>query len=210
MGYLTAAWCIFGWGILAVFVFGTPLICAAVIWKWTSLMSKLAQRPAYANWKKLLGNTTLLLLPIIITCIVFLIKQALLFENADPLLGVAQISFHPAWIVICIAGFVITRNFGNESAKNLRIERVLMIAGYIAYLFVSAWYILLPVPLTQLPRIPLIALVPFNFLLGFTYLRTAFEPPPDKRRPLKFIIRDVIILYVIVLMALLFPQDTFD
>ncbi|MEO8606416.1 MAG: hypothetical protein ABI690_00920 [Chloroflexota bacterium] len=189
MELIGLALCIFG---LAV-ILGTPLICTGVVIKWADLVSWSAPNLPYPGWvKKLLGTRFLVHIIIFATFIVIIRRYLDRATIEGRFAGIFDAVINPLWILICLSGFWLARNFSTGSAS---VKKWLIAVGFAGYCLFAGWLTLVPLSFVENFQTLFFYLSPLNFLLGFTFLRTSTGEPPNGRRPLKYIIRDVAIGY---------------
>jgi hypothetical protein len=113
-------------------------------------------------------------------------------------------SINPIWLLICLSGLWLARNFSDQSVGNLHLRSTILIVGFAGYLLLAGWLVLLPASFIEQFRTYFFYLSPLNLLLGITFLLTDIHATPDKHRSLKYIIRDIAIAYMITFFALAF------
>ncbi len=205
MELIALGWCIVGWVVLLGLFVAAPLIGMAVIRKWTALISQIVQRPEYTGWKPFIGHRLVLLTPITIAFVALTAKLYPTEKLGGFISAMINLSLHPLWVIVSATGFWIMRNFHDSSPTNLRRERLSILVGLTAYLLISGWFILLPIMSINDLRIRFLFLAPLSPLFGIAFLRTSAQPDSDKRRPLKWMVRDIAIVYAIALIVLAFP-----
>jgi hypothetical protein len=184
-----------GMSLFLIIFFTTPLICAAVIWKYSSILSWSAE---YYNFYRLFKITW--------------INRIILFASAglaigvgiwqlypterlwSPLLAPIILSFHPTWIVINLTGLWINKNRLLKSTNNSRLIKSLIFLTIGALSVLPCWFFIFPATAPS-PLQSGYFYLPLNFLLGIVFLRSSPGYLPSKSQNLKISFMYILICY---------------